>query len=77
MGYIRPITPVKVFSFTDIPAALRYMGSGSHIGKIVISDCCNREVNVPVSTELLPEKIRYAKVSRFDRHHERSAFVPM
>ncbi|KAK4458706.1 hypothetical protein QBC42DRAFT_19564 [Cladorrhinum samala] len=37
-GHIKPISPMKVFSFIKIVDAMRYMRSGEHIGKIVISD---------------------------------------
>lgn len=37
-GHIKPISPVKVFSFNDIAKAFRYMRGASHIGKIVISE---------------------------------------
>lgn len=45
-GHITPISPTKVFSFTDIPSAFRYMRGGSHIGKIVISDGTKPDVQV-------------------------------
>lgn len=37
-GHLKPIGPMKTFSFTDIPSALRYMRGGTHVGKIVITD---------------------------------------
>ncbi|KAI1415346.1 reducing type I polyketide synthase [Hypoxylon sp. FL1857] len=37
-GLLKPIAPVHVFSFAEIPKALQYIGSGKHIGKLVISD---------------------------------------
>lgn len=37
-GHIKPISPMKVFSFSQIPEEMRYMRSGEHIGKVVISD---------------------------------------
>lgn len=42
-GHIKPISPMKVFSFTKIVDAMRYMRPGEHIGKIVISDGENVE----------------------------------
>ncbi|KJZ72361.1 hypothetical protein HIM_08287 [Hirsutella minnesotensis 3608] len=36
-GHIKPISPMKVFPFSQIPDAMRYMRSGEHMGKIVIS----------------------------------------
>lgn len=50
-GYIKPIFPIKTFSFEDIPSAFRYMRSANHIGKIVISNGGNNEINVPVILE--------------------------
>ncbi|KAI1178391.1 reducing type I polyketide synthase [Nemania sp. FL0916] len=47
-GELKPINPMKVFSFTDIPAAFRLLRSGKHIGKLVISDGPNAKVEVPV-----------------------------
>lgn len=37
-GHIKPISPMTVFSFSQIPDAMRYMRSGEHMGKIVIAD---------------------------------------
>ncbi|KAM0133546.1 hypothetical protein ACHAO1_006203 [Botrytis cinerea] len=37
-GHVKPIHPVTIFGFNDIPAALAYIRSGRHIGKVVISD---------------------------------------
>ena len=34
---IAPIRPVKEFSITDIEEAFRYMSTGTHTGKIVIT----------------------------------------
>ena len=45
-GHISPINPMTVFSFSQIPDAMRYMRSGEHMGKIVISD--NADVQVPI-----------------------------
>ena len=47
-GHIKPIHPIKVFPFEDIPAAFAYMRGGRHIGKIVISNGENAKINVPV-----------------------------
>ena len=44
--HITPISPTKVFSFTEIPSAFRYMRGGSHMGKIVISDGTKPDVQV-------------------------------
>ncbi|KAK9415512.1 putative Polyketide synthase [Seiridium unicorne] len=37
-GSLKPISPIHQFSFAEIPAALRYIGSAKHIGKLVITD---------------------------------------
>lgn len=47
-GDIQPITPMIVFPFSQIPDAMRYMRSGGHIGKIVISNGDEDDVMVPV-----------------------------
>ena len=46
-GHIKPISPIQTFSFTKIADAFRYMRGGSHIGKIVISDGIEGDVQVP------------------------------
>ena len=48
-GYIKPIHPMAVFPFEDITSAFRYMQSGKHMGKIVISNGPQTEIKVPVS----------------------------
>ncbi|KAJ5238512.1 polyketide synthase [Penicillium chermesinum] len=49
-GHVKPIAPITVFPFEDIPSAFRYMRSANHIGKIVISntDKENKVIEVPV-----------------------------
>ncbi|KAI5862010.1 reducing type I polyketide synthase [Durotheca rogersii] len=47
-GRLKPIAPMKVFSFTDIPAAFRLLRSGKHTGKLVISDGPDAKIEVPV-----------------------------
>lgn len=47
-GSIKPISPRKVFPFNKILDAMRYMRSGEHIGKIVISDGDAQDVKVPI-----------------------------
>ncbi|KAK8081384.1 hypothetical protein PG996_000165 [Apiospora saccharicola] len=37
-GTLRPIAPVQVFPFSDIPSAFRLLRTGRHIGKLVISN---------------------------------------
>ncbi|KAI0601372.1 hypothetical protein F4775DRAFT_582241 [Biscogniauxia sp. FL1348] len=68
-NHIRPISPRKVFSFSQIPDAMRYMRSGEHIGKIVISDGEAEDVKVPtrkapISLNLDP-KVAYLMVGGF------------
>lgn len=46
-GHIKPITPISIYSFNEIVDAFRYMRGGSHIGKIVISDGPERDIEVP------------------------------
>ncbi len=48
-GHLKPISPIKTFSFADIPSAFRYMRGANHIGKIVMSDGINAEVKALVS----------------------------
>ncbi|KAI5927101.1 KR domain-containing protein [Camillea tinctor] len=47
-NHIRPISPRKVFSFGQIPDAMRYTRSSKHIGKIVISNGEADDVKVPI-----------------------------
>lgn len=47
--HIKPILPMKIFPFEDIPAAFRYMRGGNHIGKTVISNGPDADIHVPVS----------------------------
>lgn len=47
-GYVKPITPIKAFSFSDIPSAFRYMRGANHIGKIVITNGTEDDVQVPI-----------------------------
>jgi NADPH:quinone reductase-like Zn-dependent oxidoreductase len=47
--HIRPIMPMHVFSFEDVPNAIRFIRAGKHIGKIVISSGPDAKVTVPVS----------------------------
>ncbi|ETS73451.1 hypothetical protein PFICI_15056 [Pestalotiopsis fici W106-1] len=58
-GSLKPISPIHQFSFTEIPAALRHIGSGKHIGKLVITDNDNNsEVSVPVRLPRASIKLR-------------------
>lgn len=45
-GHISPISPMTIYSFSQIPDAIRYMRSGEHMGKIVISD--DEDIEVPI-----------------------------
>ncbi|KAI1452126.1 reducing type I polyketide synthase [Annulohypoxylon moriforme] len=47
-GYLKPISPMHLFSFANIPDAFRLIRSGKHIGKLVISDGQDGGVKVPV-----------------------------
>ena len=47
--HVKPINPIHVFSFADVPNAVRYLRAGKHIGKVVISDGVEPKVMVPVS----------------------------
>ncbi|KAI0883761.1 reducing type I polyketide synthase [Annulohypoxylon maeteangense] len=47
-GHLKPISPMHLFSFTNIPDAFRLIRSGKHIGKLVISDGQAGSVKVPV-----------------------------
>ncbi|KAM3149801.1 hypothetical protein ABEW05_009893 [Botrytis cinerea] len=46
-GHVKPIQPRTKFSFKDIGDAFRYMRSGNHIEKIVITDGEDRNVKIP------------------------------
>ena len=46
-GHIKPIAPIKIYPFSEIVDAFRYMRGGSHVGKIVISDGLKRDIEVP------------------------------
>ncbi|KAL0930068.1 polyketide synthase [Colletotrichum truncatum] len=47
-GHIKPIHPITTFGFDAVPAALAYIRSGRHIGKVVISDGDKKDVQVPI-----------------------------
>ena len=47
-GHINPISPIKTFTFDDIPSAFRFMRGANHIGKIVISNSSQNTIEVPV-----------------------------
>ncbi|KAI0421157.1 putative polyketide synthase [Xylaria grammica] len=45
----KPISPIKLFPYSDIPSALRFMRSANHIGKIIISNKDHTEADPVVS----------------------------
>lgn len=47
-GYLKPIYPITTFGFDDVIAALSYIRSGRHIGKIVISNAEKKDIKVPI-----------------------------
>ena len=47
-GHVKPISPIKTFTFEDIPSAFRFMRGANHIGKIVISNASQNAIEVPV-----------------------------
>ena len=54
-GHIKPISPITTFSFTKVADAFRYMRTGSHIGKIIISDGLE---DVQIPTRAAPRTLR-------------------
>lgn len=57
-GHIKPISPIKVFPFDQITAAFRYMRDGKHMGKIVISNGKQDDIDLPVRPLLQSVKLR-------------------
>lgn len=47
-GHIKPIHPIKTFGFDNVAGSFAYMRSGRHIGKIVITNGENKNIEVPV-----------------------------
>lgn len=47
-GHLKPIHPLTVYSFSDIPSSFAYMRTGRHIGKIVIADDEGSSIAVPI-----------------------------
>lgn len=47
-GHLKPINPLKVFPFREIPAALRLLRSGKNMGKLIISDGPGAQIHLPV-----------------------------
>ncbi|KAI1262708.1 reducing type I polyketide synthase [Xylariaceae sp. FL1019] len=48
LGFLQPITPVHPFSFTEVPAALRHIGSGKHMGKAVVVNSADQPQGLTV-----------------------------
>ncbi|KAG8163144.1 hypothetical protein KVR01_007622 [Diaporthe batatas] len=48
-GHVGPIRPVTTYGFEDVPAALSFMRSGQHVGKIVVAKGAE-DVQVPIKT---------------------------
>ena len=53
-GHIKPITPMNVFSYQDIKSAFRFMRTGNHTGKIVVSDGVDADVRLPTCAGKAP-----------------------
>ncbi len=47
-GSIKPLRPIKVDTFENIIAAFHHVRTGTHIGKIVISNGSHSRIVVPV-----------------------------
>ena len=47
-GHVKPIHPVHTFGFNEVSAALSHIRHGQHIGKIVISDLGQGDVQLPI-----------------------------
>ncbi|KAL2126805.1 hypothetical protein VTI74DRAFT_212 [Chaetomium olivicolor] len=61
-GHIKPINPIHRFSWTDIPAAIRFLRAGKHMGKIVLSDGdLDAKVEVPVRPFIWCSLIRWTE----------------
>lgn len=52
-GHVRPITPRRIFSYHEIPAALQLLRTGNQIGKLVISNGSDARITVPVGVGFL------------------------
>ncbi|KUI67059.1 Lovastatin diketide synthase LovF [Cytospora mali] len=55
---VKPISPMKIFPYSDIPSAFRFMRSANHIGKIVISNKDLKRADPTVSVRPCPRKFR-------------------
>jgi hypothetical protein len=54
-GHVKPISPITVFPFEDIVSAFRYLRGGTHIGKVVISNGTNSNIELLVRLPCSPK----------------------
>jgi hypothetical protein len=47
-GCLKPIHPLTVYSFSDMPSSFAYERAGQHIGKIAIADDKGSSIAVPI-----------------------------
>lgn len=45
---MKPINPFKIFGFDEVREAFRLLGSGKHIGKIVVSNASDANIDIKV-----------------------------
>ncbi|KAH4043321.1 hypothetical protein HBI56_213740 [Parastagonospora nodorum] len=57
-GHIKPIHPITIFPFDDVPAALSHIRAGRHLGKIVISNQEKEDIPVTVRPAVRKLKLR-------------------
>lgn len=57
-GHVKPIHPITTFGFDDVVAALSYIRSGRHLGKIVISNPEKSDIQVPIRTAIRSLQLR-------------------
>ncbi|KAF2970301.1 hypothetical protein GQX73_g3288 [Xylaria multiplex] len=57
-GVVKPIWPIKLFPYSDIPSALRFMRSANHIGKIIISNKYQDSPDSIVPVRFVPKQLR-------------------
>lgn len=57
-GHIGPIHPIKTFRFDEIGDALGFIRGGSHIGKVVISNQGQGDMQVPIRPALKDLSLR-------------------
>lgn len=72
---MKPINPIKVFSFEEIGDAFRFLGSGKHIGKLIISNGEKEAAQVTVgyaSTLLSAEADNISQVQPSKRSLEKA-----